>query len=313
MENVKFVEEHELWSDIFNFENPDLKEPVNLPSGFDEKDRSNLAEISHNFDFVPIHDMGWHFYCYTTVRLSRVAAISLRTHFSSTHPTFSWDRFFLHDSLVPVIQLSTENALLRFARLCKKNGINLPSDCIPKRSPQNEMYTLLIADDFVHFYSSMKPDMERMKDLYQIGFDFPNLKIVNSENLLPLVFSVLDDVLFNNRSFNRFHNRENFFSIIAEMDYYSLKFKSIDPPYPTYRFNCKDVLNLIRCLDCAIHQLEGDKFGYFVNLLKQFDISNEELIKYIFCAKFLKEKCTGDMELKSINWDDTIRLIRDFN
>jgi len=313
MENVKFVKEHVLWLEVFNVENPDLKEPVYVPPGYTKEDRRGLAEILHRFDYDPINDKGWHFYCYSTIRIAQFSAISIRTHFSTNHPTFSWDRFFLPDSLVPVIKLSTEKAMLRFVRLCEKNGNSLPSNCHKIYTPENEMYAWLTANDFVNFYHSIKSIKESSKELYKICFDLPIFKSKNLKKLFPLVFSVLDDVLFNNRSFNRSHNRDLFFKIILEMEYYTLKFKSIDPQYPTYRFNYYDIIDLTLCLDCVIHLLENNKLDYFANVFKQLDISDEELIEYISSAKILKEKCLGKRNLKSINWDDTIRLIRDFN
>jgi hypothetical protein len=313
MENVKFVKEHVLWLDVFNIENPDLKEPVFLLPKDTKKDRSGYAEISYNFDYDPINDKGWHFYCYTTIRITQVATISIRTHFSTNHPTFSWDRFFSPDSLVPVITRSTEKAMLRFVRHCEKNGISLPPNCHKINTPENEIFTWFTANDFINFYQSIKSIKESAKEFYKICFDLPVLKAKDSRKLFPLVFSVLDDVLFNNRSFNRFHNRNSFFESMLEMDYYSLKFKSIDPQYPTYRLNYNDIINLRICLDCVIHMLENNKLDYFANIFKHLAISDEELIEYISFAKLLHEKCGGDSNLKSEIWDDKIRLIRDFN
>jgi len=313
MENVKFVKEHVLWFDVFNVENPDLKEPEFLLPEDKKKDRSGYAEISYKFDYNPVNDKGWHFYCYTTIRITQVAAISIRTHFSTNRPTFSWDQFFLPDSLVPVITLSTEKALLLFARYCKKHGISLPPDCHKINTPENEIFTRFTANDFINFYHSIKPIKEGSKELYKICLDLQVPKSKNARKLFPLVFSVLDDVLFNNRSFNRSYNRNSFFENILEMHYYSLKFKSINPQYPTYRFNYIDIMNLSICLDCVIHLLENNKLDYFSNIFKHLAISDEELIVYISIAKKLQEKCGGNKNLKSKNWDDRIRLIRDFN
>jgi hypothetical protein len=299
-----------LWYEIYTTDNPNFENDSAI-SGEIVDDGLDMVLIN-NFDYATLPDNRREFYSDMTMRLPKVASVTIRSQFKIVAEDFDWDLFFDVDILNQIIAVALESTTTAFKDICKENAVVLPPEMTKEEYKADEKMTKQLCKDLVSQYFNNRKlyDIANEKQLKNIGLTCPMGNTMNIS--LNITFLVMDEILFNNKNFNRRHNRDAFFKYVPEMKYNSLRMKCIQIGQHDVQLTEMDVHFFLKCIDCAVHMLVGDKCDFLIPVLEQRNVTRE--VQGIFFksagklfAIYNDMPAEKDYKEEKIEWDKLIK------
>jgi len=298
-----------LWHHIFTPESPDFEEDVSEEEEEAIGGEGSIMELVHNFDYATLPDNKCEFYSDVTIRFPMVAAVCMRSQFRVEAQAFDWDIFFTKENIRDVLSTAIVNTLKGLRDICQQNGVALPPEINTPSPMVTEEMLLPIIEDTVRIYFEMRKPNYLSNYPMQETIQLKCAPTRDSILVFNIVFFVLDEVLFKNRSFRWKHNQDVFFKQVPEMKYTSLKMKCQKIMHEEVQLTQMDVTFFIRCLQCTVQLLLGDKGDSFFPALEEKNV-NSELQKVFFKnADQLINMFPHNPEIDEpqVDWDKEIR------
>jgi hypothetical protein len=262
-----------LWSEIYTTNNPDLENDL-LKSDEVIGDGLDMVLV-HNFDYEALPDNRWEFYSDMTMRLPDVASITIRSQFQILAEDFDWDLFFNEEILNPLIEAALNATTDSFKYFCQENNLILPGDMSKEGYKVGEEMVKRLCKDLVTQYFNHRKfyDIDNEININKIALICPMGTTMNIS--LNLTFLVMDEILFNNKNFNRKQNRDVFFEYVPEMKYNSLRMKCIQIGKHDVTLTGADEFFFMKCITCAVQMLVGDKSDFLIPVLEERNVTRE--------------------------------------
>lgn len=226
------------------------------PEGFhpdtDPKKIKLCHTINHDYEMLPgnkpriYFDMG--------LRVYTLAAISVRTQIESECNEYDWNFYFQKAVIEPVIRIALRNCTEEFRKQCNARNIRINT--------------------------SLKPEPELVRDMInavnqnylelRVNDDIFNKKIIESPGLIlqpdriktiipiEITFMILQDVLYNNKKFNRKKNLENLIKAVPEPMYHTVRMKAMKIVSEEVNLSMYYTSYFLICLDCALQLMLGE-------------------------------------------------------
>jgi hypothetical protein len=308
--DVVLFEKNILWYEIYSTENPDTE--IDLETMEDMDSENPMMKLGCLFDYAILEDNSREFYTDILVKLPHTAAIMMRSHYSIKAEGFEWEYLFYPDKLKPIVSDALMNSMIEFRAFCADKGVKLPSEMLAKEPELTDEMVNGVCYNFVEDYNSYRKiyDAANAGAQKEIELNCPrsNGAIVT----LNLTFLVMEQILFNNRRFNREYNREEFFKKVPEMKFYTLRMKCIRIGQHPVALTVEDVHYFLICMDCALQMILGDKADYLTPVLKERGVTDEVLQMWFKNASQLLNACRKSVEEsiqrnEKFDWSDIIR------
>jgi len=272
---IELFEKNTLWFEKFTPENLDTEIDIEINENGENVDVDTQFKICCLFDYATLPDKRWEFYCDVFVKLPHVAVLMIRSQYKVDSVDFKWDNLFVVENMKLIMTNSIYNALFEFKDICLENSIALAPEIIEKEPEVPIELIDLVCENVVDEYlTHRKPnDIVNNLALKEIELRCPMSEPVNIT--LNLTFLVMEQVLFNNRSFNRKQNQDIFFKIVPEVKFYTLRMKCIQIGQHEVELTVMDLHFLLICMDCAIQMVLGDKGDFLIPVLEERGVTNE--------------------------------------
>jgi hypothetical protein len=293
---IELFEKNVLWFEKYSPENLDTEIDFELEMDNEQDDVATLMKIGSLFDYATLPDNKWEFYSDVSVKLPHMAAVMIRSQYSVYSEAFEWDHLFVSENLRPIIGNALENALLEFRHICIQNNVDLSPEMKEKDPEVTEEMIDGVCENIVNEYMAHRKryDMANEGAMKEIELICPTSS--PADLTLNLTFLVMEEILFNNRHFNRRHNRENFFPVVPEMKFYSLRMKCIQIGKHDVKMTIEDVHYFLICMDCALQTILGDKGERLIRVLESRGVTDAVQKIWFKSATDLVNACRESVE-----------------
>lgn len=293
---VELFEEDILWFEQYSEENLDTETDFYMNKDDEPDDVAPMMRIGNLFDYATLPDNKWEFYCDISVKLPHMAAVLVRSQYSIYAEDFEWDHLFVVENLRVIISNAIMNGLVQFRQMCIKSEVDLSPE-MKEKDPEvtDEMIEGVCGHIIDEYWTNRKPyDTTNAGALTEVELNCPS---ASSANLtLNLTFLVMEQILFNNRRFNRLHNREVFFEVVPEMKFYSLRMKCIQIGKHDVALTVEDVHYFLICMDCALQMVLGDKGDRLIPVLEEHGVTDAAQQMWFKSASELLNICRASVE-----------------
>ncbi|HJV77645.1 MAG TPA: hypothetical protein VJ602_04620 [Paludibacter sp.] len=272
---VKLFEKDTLWFEKYSPDNLDTEIDHELNEDDAPEDVALMMKVGSLFDYATLPDNQWEFYSDISVKLPHLAAVMIRSQYKLYSEDFEWDRLFVVENIKPIVSNAIMNALIEFRRICIENSVALTPE-MQKKDPEipDQMIDMVCENMVNQYFTCNKPfDIANGLAVTEVELQCPSSHSVNVT--LNLTFLVMEEILFNNRGFNRRHNREVFFEIVPEMKFYSLRMKCVQIGKHAVDLTPVDVHFFLICMDCALQMILGDKADLLTPVLEERGATDE--------------------------------------
>jgi hypothetical protein len=233
------------------FEKYDPFDPEVINSNI-EPDQLQLT-FSSNFDYEMLPKKKPRVYIDIGLKALPLASIYFRVRFEGESCDLYWSNYFQPEVIEPCVKAAVDECVRAFKEQCIANEINLTAEIKPGPITVQNI-TNAICDAYHN---------------HRRGMDKDNRKVINSPGLevtpgrktqipLKITFMILDDVLFNNRNFNRRENLENFTEVVPVPLYHTVKMKCMEIDKGEIKLSLYHTAFFLVCLDCALQLMLGD-------------------------------------------------------
>ena len=308
---VELIEKNTLWFEKYSPENLDTEIDFEMMEE-ESLEAVPIMKVGNLFDYATLPEHQWEFYSDISVKLPHLAAVMIRSQYKIYSEDFEWDHFFVVENVKPILTNAINNALFEFRHICLQNSVALTPE-MSREDPIVPDETIeKVCENMVDQYLTLrKPfDMANSEALTEIELKCPSLG--PAEVTLNLTFLVMEQILFNNRRFNRIHNREVFFGIVPEMKFYSLRMKSVQIGEHNVDLTVMDVHYFLICMDCALQMVLGDKADLLIPILEERGATDEVQKMWFKSATDLIHACRESVEdsIERKEKFDWIKMIR---
>lgn len=250
------------WIDIYTTDNPDLE--INLARSDEHLEDGFDMSLINNFDYETLPGNRREFYSDLTMRMPNVASITIRSQFQIVAEDFDWDLFFAEDILYPLIEAALNSTTNSFKSICQNNHLQLPTLMLEEGYTVGEEMVKQLCKGIVdqYFNNRRQYNIENKEAIETIALECPMGTTMNIS--LNVTFMLLDEILFNNKHFKKKQNRAIFFTYVPEMKYNTLRMKCIQIGKHDVKLTQMDVYFFLKCIDCAVQMLVGDKSDYLI-------------------------------------------------
>lgn len=292
---IELFEKDTLWFEKYSSENLDTEIDHEMDEE-DTPDNAPMLKVGSLFDYATLPDKHWEFYSDISVKLPHLAAVMIRSQYKLRCENFEWDHLFVVENVKPIVSNAIMNALIEFKRICLENSVALTPEMIKKEPEVPDHMIDLVCENMVHQYlNNNKPfDIANGLALTEVELRCPSSQSVSIT--LNLTFLVMEQILFNNRGFNRKHNREVFFAVVPEMKFYSLRMKCIQIGKHDVEMTPIDVHFFLICMDCALQMILGDKADLLIPVLEERGATDEVQKVWFKSASDLLAVCRESVE-----------------
>ncbi len=273
IKEIILFELNTLWSEIYTTDNPDLENDMAKSDEF-IGDGLDMVLVN-NFDYEELPDNRYEFYSDLTMRLPDVASITIRSQFQIVAEDFDWDQFFDKNILNPIIEAALNATTDSFKDFCQENNLTIPGTMSEKEYTVGKEMVEQLCKDLVNQYFNHRKfyDIDNGERIKKIALICPMGTTMNIS--LNITFLVMDEILFNNKNFNRNHNRDIFFKYVPEMKYNSLRMKCIQIGKHDVTLTEADEYFFLKCITCVVQILIGDKYDYLIPILEERNVTRE--------------------------------------
>ncbi len=266
---IEHLEVFDLWKQTFTPEDSDPE----IYEDPEPNDEARNFEIACTFDYDLTDGNNVLFFCDVTIRLPGIAIQSTRCSFKVNIPDFS--DVFTFDNLRYPVHTSIFYAFDRLKDLCEENNLPFPQDLDPDNPNVDDDFLETICNELIRVfrYDRAPFDMENKKLLDHYGLSFgPGWE---TQYLMILTFSVIDQLIYKNAAYNRFHNRKVFFDEVPEMRYNSLRIKCEKIDKQEVKLTDLESVFFLKCVSCSVHILLSDKSDRLQPMLDKWGANAE--------------------------------------
>lgn len=303
---IEHLELFDLWKQIFTTEDPDPE--IFEDPGMTDDGKSFVISSTFDYDLTDCDNLL--FFYDITIRLPRVAIQSVRCSFKvNTNP---FQDMFTEENLRYPVSTTIFYAFDLLKDLCTDNELPFPEGLDPDYpNVDDEMLVQMCTEITDLFYHNRIPyDIEHDDLMNEYGLAFtPGWEM---KNMLFLTFFVLDELVYLNLNFNRYHNRKEFFAQVPEMKYTSLKLKCRRIEKQDLELTDLESVFLLRCIECVVHILLSTKGDRLQSMLKKWG-AGEEVMKYFYKTTTMifqvyhKPKVEEILHASKQDWEKLIR------
>lgn len=286
-----------LWFEKYSTENPDLEELGRAPEDEPDDPENPMFVLNCEYDFDMNEKGEREFYMDTLVKLPLFAIMKIRVRYKiEATGDLEWEDLFTTERLKVLVENSMQNGFYHFRDQCAKNGIILPQ-AILENTPDLPSFQIdLVIENLIEdYFQYRQPFLKANAEYLRIpAVTLP--PITNWQITLNLTLLVMDEVLFNNRHFNRINNRQNFFDIVPEHYFYSLRNKCVELKNKEVTLNQVEIHYFLIAQDCALQMAMGEK-GDVLNevMVSHGFVESVQKIWYIGASKLI-ELCRGSVK-----------------
>jgi hypothetical protein len=232
--------------------------------------------FSSNFDYEMLPKKKPRVYIDIGLKILPLAAIYFRVRFEGESCDLYWSNYFQPEVIEPCVKVSVDECIRAFREQCIANEINLTAEIKPgPKTVQN--ITNAICEAYHNRRRSMDKDNRKV-------INTPGLEVTpGRKTRIPLIitFMILDDVLFNNRNFNRRENLENFTEVVPEPVYHTVKMKCMEIDKGEIKLSLYHTAFFLVSLDCALQLILGDNEQELLTSLHATGLSLENRDMFI--------------------------------
>ena len=236
-----------LWFEAYHPNHPEV-----LLADYDPDELE--LDVAGNFDYEITDDNLRHIYIDLETKVVPYGAIFVRSDFEFELNGDTWDDYFTHDFLYPMVKLSLQESGDAFKEACEEEQITLPRDI-----PVQDKFIISICESVIDLYFTIfKPyDLANAELRNTIAFDCPqcNAAFITMQG----TFLVIDEIIYHNPLFNRKHNQHVFGNYVPLMKYNTLRAKCMDIVKHPVKLSSYNTILFYTCVDCAMQMLLGDK------------------------------------------------------
>jgi len=272
---IELFQLNHLWHDIYSPQNPDLNGTPGEDIEAETPGKGPIIQLAHNYDYETLPDNNFHFYSDITLRLPNIVSVTIRSQYKIISEEFEWDNLFSVEIINAILSNAIDNTIRNLTSFCKQNLPELSIDITKEQTSITDETINVISKDVVDTYFNYRKmdDINNAPMLRTIGLVCPDTN--EMKNTLNLTFHILDQILFNNLSFQRLKNQDVFFDIVPMVKYHSLRLKCLQIQQQEVELSQVDVHFFLRCVDCAVQMLLGDKAEYLIRELAQHGVNDE--------------------------------------
>jgi hypothetical protein len=266
---IEHLEVFELWKQTFSPEDPDPE----IYEDPEPNDEARNFEIACTFDYDLTDKDNVLFFCDVTIRLPGIAIQSTRCSFKVNIPDFP--DVFTFDNLRYPVHTSIYYAFDGLKDNCEENKLPFPQDLDPYNPNVDDDMLETICNELISVfrYNRAPFDMENKKLWTHYGLTFTTGW--ETQSLMILTFSVIDQLIYKNTAYNRLHNRNIFFAEVPDMRYNSLRIKCGKIDKEDIKLTDLESVFFLKCVTCSVHILLSDKSDPLQLTLKQWGITKE--------------------------------------
>ena len=303
---IEHLEVYNLWEQIFTPEDPD-------PEILKHSNRNNDPEsfdLSTTFDYDLTDKDNILFFCDVTIWLPGKAIQCTRCTFKVDLPTFP-DVFTIENLRFPV-DTTIYYAFDALKDTCDENSLLFP--------PELDHYERRLSDTFIDGICS---DLVNIFKHNRVPFDMKNRELFlyyglkfgsgwETEHLMVLTFSVIDQLIYKNAAYNRIHNREVFFDQVPEMRYNSLRLKCAQIDRQDVNLTDIESIFFLKCIDCSVQILLSNIGDRLQPVLEEWGVSAEVLNNFYKSATRLfkiyhKPQAEKFLNAPRPNWEKLLK------
>jgi len=250
------------------------------------------------------------FFCDVTIGLPGKAIQCTRCSFKVDLPLFQ-DVFTIENLRYPV-HTTIYYAFDALKDVCNENSLPFPPELDHCQRSLDDTFIDGICSDLVNIFKHNRApfDMQNRELFLHYGLKFGSGW--ETEHIIQLTFSVIDQLIYKNAAYNRIHNREVFFEQVPEMRYNSLRLKCAQ--IDTQDVNLTDIESIffLKCIDCSVQILLNNIGDRLQPILKEWG-ANEEILNNFYKSAtqvfkiYQKPQAEKFLNAPKPNWDKLMK------
>jgi len=303
---IEHLELFDLWRQVFT---PEDQDPYSIEDPYLNDDGRSF-EISSLFDYDLTDRDNLLFFYDITIRLPRIAIQSVRCSFKININPFQ--DMFTEENLRYPVSTTIFYAFDLLKDICTDNGLPFPEGLDPDFPNVDDETLKQLCEEIIKlFYNNRIPydiQFEYLMNEYGLAFS-PGWEM---KNMMLLTFFVLNELVYLNRNFNRYHNRKAFFAEVPEMIFTSLKLKCWKIEKQDIELTDLESVFLLRCIECVVHILLSDKGDRLKPILNEWG-ADEIVLKHFYQTTttifqvYHKPKVEEILQASKRDWEKLIR------
>lgn len=272
---MKLIDAAELWYEVYNAAYPDFRSSGEQIKEDETPGEGEVIAIANNYDYAELPGNKWQVYYYITIYLPDVISYTTVIKYEFEMEDFEWEDFFDAKAVRSSLVLAIQTALRHFQARVKMDELSINNEIIQEGyMPADSLIDKMCQDMEDHYFNVLRPfDLENYTALRRT--ELSRKYGQGSYTILKLTFAVLAEILFDNESFNRKHNRKIFFKHVPEMKFYTLWLKCNDMEKRDIALNGVETSYFLTCVECALQVVLGEKGDRLIPLLDERKFTKE--------------------------------------
>lgn len=272
---MRLIDTAELWYEVYTSANPDFRSSDERIKEEETPGEGEVVAIANNYDYAELPGNKWQVYYYITIYLPNVISYSTVITYEFEMEGFEWEDFFDAKVVRSSLVLAIQTALRYLQARAKMDELSINNEIILEGyMPADSLIDRMCQDMEDNYFNVLRPfDLENYRELRRI--ELSRKYGQGSYTILKLTFAVLAEILFDNESFNRKHNRKMFFKHVPEMKFYSLWLKCNEMASRDIELNGVETSYFLTCVECAPQVVLGEKGDRLIPLLDERKFTKE--------------------------------------